>query len=274
MSSTSVSDTHLDTVVEVSGLGLHINKRWLLRGLDLRVARGETLAVIGASGGGKSLILRHIIGLEAPAEGTIAVLGNVIGHLDKAQIRRVSRRWGVLFQKGALFSTLSVFDNIAFPMRELRRDGLSIPDSMIKDLVGLRLASVGLEAEVGNYMPDALSGGTVKRVALARALALDPELLFLDEPTAGLDPASATDFYRFYKNLHKDMGMSGLIFTHDIATLETVADRIAVLVEGRILATGNLAEVRAMSHPFIKHFFNTYRGDNPTTFPKEPATRE
>lgn len=252
---TADRDAQPQPVVEVVGLGAKIDKRWILRGLDLRLEQGETLAVIGASGGGKSLMLRHLIGLNEPDEGKVDVLGVRIRQLDQSRMRQLSRRWGVLFQQGALFSSLPVFDNIAFPMRELRRDGLHMPESMITDLVSLKLAAVGLDPEVGNQMPDALSGGMIKRVALARALALDPELLFLDEPTAGLDPASATDFHRLYERLHKDMGLSGLIVTHDRSTLASVADRVAVLDEGRILTVGTLDEVRRVSHPFIERFF-------------------
>lgn len=255
MSDMSPLQTDPDVVVDVAGLGAYIDKRWILRSLDLQVARGETLAVIGASGGGKSLMLRHVIGLNEPAEGRINVLGLSIDHLDDTAMRQLSRRWGVLFQQGALFSALTVFDNIAFPMRELRRGGQSVPESMVKDVVELKLASVGLEADVGNRMPDALSGGMIKRVALARALALDPELLFLDEPTTGLDPAAATDFHRLYVHLHKNMGLSGLIVTHDRATLASVADRVAVLVDGRILTVDSLDAVRRTSHPFIERFF-------------------
>lgn len=251
------ADARPAPVVEIADLGARIDGRWILRGLDLRVERGETLAVIGASGGGKSLMLRHVIGLSEPAAGRIDVLGVRISHLDRTRMRQLSRRWGVLFQQGALFSSLPVFDNIAFPMRELRRDGLDMPDAMIADLVSIKLASVGLAPEVGHQMPDALSGGMIKRVALARALALDPELLFLDEPTAGLDPASATDFHRLYKHLHKDMGLSGLIVTHDRSTLACVADRVAILNEGRILTVGTLEEVRRFPHPFVERFFAT-----------------
>src|SRR5699024_3697241 len=176
--------------------------------------------------------------------------------LDRVHIRQLGRRWGVLFQQGALFSSLSVFDNIAFPIRELRRDGQRVSEAMVTDLVNVKLAAVGLEPDVGHLMPDALSGGMIKRVALARALALDPELLFLDEPTSGLDPASSNDFRRLYAELHKDAGLSGLIVTHDLVTLASVSDQVAVLVDGRILTQGPLEEVRRMSHPFIERFFS------------------
>lgn len=252
---TADSSAVSQAVVEVSGLGAYINKRWLLRGLDLHVDHGETLAVIGASGGGKSLMLRHVIGLNEPSEGTVDVLGIRLGHLNRSHMRQLGRRWGVLFQEGALFSALTVFDNIAFPIRELRRDGLYVPEAMVSDMVSIKLAAVGLEPDVANQMPDSLSGGMIKRAALARALALDPEVLFLDEPTAGLDPVSSNDFHQLYVNLHKDVGLSGLIVTHDRSTLASVADRVAVLVDGHIVTQGTLDEVRHVSHPFIERFF-------------------
>lgn len=255
MSDARRESCHNPAAIEVEGLGSRIEGRWILRGLDLRLMRGETLALIGRSGGGKSLLTRHIIALNKPVEGQITVLGAHMGRLDEREQRLLSRRWGVLFQQGALFSALNVFDNIGFPMRELRRDGLDVPEDLVADLVAVKLAAVGLDPDVGNRMPDELSGGMVKRAALARALALDPELLFLDEPTAGLDPAAARDFHHLYGELHKEIGLSGLIVTHNRATLEALADRVAVLLDGKIMTVGPLSQVRQMPHPFIERFF-------------------
>lgn len=243
------------SVVEVSGLGTRMGGQWLLRGVDLVLQQGETLALIGSSGGGKSLILRQILGLLEPDEGQVEVFGMPMHGLAADDRRRISRRSGVLFQQGALFSALTVYDNIAFPIRELRRDGIKIDPVMIDDLVRLKLAMVGLKPEVAGQMPSELSGGMIKRAALARALALDNELLFLDEPTSGLDPASAREFDELYLGLHEEMGLSGLIVTHDRNTLAALADRVAVLGEGRILTTGTPAEVAAYDHPFTRQFF-------------------
>lgn len=242
-------------VVEVSGLGTRLGGQWLLRGLDMVLRRGETLALIGPSGGGKSLLLRQILGLLEPDEGQVGVFGLPMHGLGDDDRRRISRRSGVLFQQGALFSALTIYDNIAFPIRELRRDGIAIAEAMVDDLVRLKLAMVGLEPGVAGQLPSELSGGMVKRAALARALALDNELLFLDEPTSGLDPASARDFDELYRGLHEEMGLSGLIVTHDRNTLAAVADRVAVLGEGRILTSGTPAEVAAYDHPFTRQFF-------------------
>lgn len=252
-------------VVEVSGLGTRLGGQWLLRGLDMVLRRGETLALIGPSGGGKSLLLRQILGLLEPDEGQVGVFGIPMHGLADDDRRRISRRSGVLFQQGALFSALTIYDNIAFPIRELRRDGLTISEAMVDDLVRLKLAMVGLKPEVASQLPSELSGGMVKRAALARALALDNELLFLDEPTSGLDPASARDFDELYRELHEEMGLSGLIVTHDRNTLAAVADRVAVLGEGRILTSGTPTEVADYDHPFTRQFFASrdYRARRP-----------
>ncbi len=201
------------------------------------------------------MLLRYIIGLHEPDEGQIQVFGTPIHHLTEDETRRVSRRWGVLFQQGALFSALTVYDNIAFPIRELRRDGEVVPKAMVDDLVRMKLDMVGLKPEVARQWPSELSGGMVKRAGMARALILDAELLFLDEPTTGLDPAAAGEFTELYLGLRQELNLSGFIITHDLDTLAALADRVAVLVDGRILTTGTLAEVADYDHPFTRQFF-------------------
>lgn len=250
-----MSTAEATDIVAVSGVGTRLGGQWLLRGVDLVLRQGETLAVIGPSGGGKSLILSHMLGLRAPDEGQVEVFGISMQGLTDEDRRRISRRSGVLFQQGALFSALTIYDNIAFPIRELRKDGIRVDEDMIDDLVRLKLSMVGLKPEVAGKLPSELSGGMIKRAALARALALDNELLFLDEPTSGLDPASAREFDELYLGLHEQIGLSGLIVTHDRDTLAALADRVAVLGEGRILTTGTLAEVADYDHPFTRQFF-------------------
>lgn len=246
----------MDTpVVEVRGLGTRFDDVWVLRKLDLRVDRGDVLALVGGSGSGKTTLLRQITGLLRPTEGEIRVLGEPLFTNDVRRDRALRRRFGVLFQQGALFSALNVFDNVAFPLRELKR----LDPGLIRDIVLLKLAMVELLPRHGDLMPAELSGGMTKRVALARALALEPELLLLDEPTAGLDPDRSESFVQLIRSLHAQLGLTAVLVTHDLDTLAGLGARIAVLAERRIVAHGSLDEIMKTDHPFIQSFFRRDR---------------
>lgn len=221
------------------------------RNLDLVVDRGQIVGLVGGSGSGKTTLLREIVGLLAPNTGSVELFGQDVGDRDPLRQRALRRRFGMLFQQGALFSALSVFDNIAFPLRELRL----LDDALIRDLVLLKLAMVELEPRHGRLMPAELSGGMIKRVALARALALEPELLVLDEPTAGLDPDRSENFVKLLKTLQQELQFTVVMVTHDLTTLLGLATRLAVLAEHRIVASGTIADVLAVEHPFIQNFF-------------------
>jgi phospholipid/cholesterol/gamma-HCH transport system ATP-binding protein len=219
--------------------------------IDLDLKHGQILGLVGGSGSGKTTLLREIVGLLVPNSGTIELFGQSVFDPDPLLRRTLRRRFGMLFQHGALFSALSVFDNIAFPLRELH----ALDEGMIRDLVLLKLAMVELEPRDGLLMPAELSGGMSKRVALARALALEPELLVLDEPTAGLDPDRSSGFVSLIRMLKQELGFSVLMVTHDLETLAGLATHVAVLAEQRIIACGTPAEVLAVQHPFIQNFF-------------------
>lgn len=249
-----------ERVVEVRNLGVRFGKNQILNGIDLDVYRGEILGLIGASGSGKTTLLRRIIGLSKPNAGTVRVLGRKVGVFDDDQAQILSSHSGVLFQNGALFSALTVFDNIAFPIRELKKRGFRVGERDVHALVMLKLEMVGLQADTAWKLPAELSGGMVKRVALARALVLDADVLFLDEPTAGLDPYSASEFDRLIKELHAEFNLSVLMVTHDLNSLAALCDRVAVLDNGAMLATGSLTDVVRMDQSFIHRFFHGQRG--------------
>lgn len=247
-------------VVSVRDLHKRLGGHWIHEGLDLDVLRGEVLAVVGASGSGKTTLLRQIIGLLKPDRGTVRVLGQDVYAADLYASHVLRSHWGVLFQQGALFSALSVFENIAFPLRELAVMGQKLAEDYIYELVMVKLELVGLKPGDAWKLPAELSGGMIKRVALARALALDAELLFLDEPTTGLDPNSAAEFDRLLSDLHAELHLTALMITHDLNSLAAVSDRVAVLAEGKVLAIGPLLEVARVDHPFIETFFHGERG--------------
>ncbi|HET6912948.1 MAG TPA: ATP-binding cassette domain-containing protein [Rhodanobacteraceae bacterium] len=248
-------------VISVNDLHKRFGRQRVHNGIDLEVRRGEFLSVIGTSGSGKSTLLHEVIGLIKPDAGSIRVLGSALHELDGEAARLLRRRWGVLFQHGALFSAFSVFDNIAFPMRELRKEGWTIDEAMVRESVALKLYMVGLKAEDAWKRPAELSGGMLKRAALARALMLEAELLFLDEPTTGLDPASSSEFDALLGSLHKELNLTVMMVTHDLYSMATLSDRIAVLDEGKLIAVGTLQEVAGFDHPFIRDFFRSRRGE-------------
>ncbi|MDQ7989147.1 MAG: ATP-binding cassette domain-containing protein [Candidatus Dactylopiibacterium sp.] len=249
-------------VIELRGISTRLGGQWVHRELDLAVARGDLLALVGGSGAGKTTLLRQMIGLARPTRGEVLLFGQTHNEGRRAERFARLRRMGVLFQHGALFSALSVFDNVAFPLREFG----GLQEDEIRPLVLAKLAQVELEARHARLMPAELSGGMVKRAALARALALEPELLLLDEPTAGLDPERSAGFVRLIRQLHAELGLTVVFVTHDLDTLAALATRVAVLAEHRILASGTLEEIQAVDHPFIQKFFRYH-----TTVDDHPA---
>lgn len=242
-----------DPVIAVEKLRTRRGGMDIHRNLDMTVASGEIVGMVGGSGSGKTTLLRVLIGLDAPAGGKVRLFGVDPFRAPRAERTRIQRRFGMLFQQGALFSALNVFDNIALPLRELR----CLDEALIRDLVMLKLHMVEIEARHAGKMPAELSGGMVKRIALARAMALDPELLVLDEPTAGLDPDLARSFVDLIKVRSRELGLTVLMVTHDVDTLATLATRVAALADGHIVADGPLDEVRRSAHPFVRNFFGS-----------------
>ncbi|MBL8466992.1 ABC transporter ATP-binding protein [Methyloversatilis discipulorum] len=240
-----------DAVIDIRGLVTRFGSNVVHEGLDLALPAGEVLALVGGSGSGKTTLLRQVIGLLQPQRGQIRVFGQPLFSGDALADRQLRRRFGVLFQQGALFSALNALENIAFPLRELRW----LDRDTIHDLVMIKLAMVELEPQHAWLMPAELSGGMIKRVALARALALEPELLLLDEPTAGLDPDRSEAFVALIRRLRDQLGLTVVLVTHDLDTLAALATQVAVLGERRILAYGPLDHVMKNDHPFIRSFF-------------------
>lgn len=223
------------------------------RNLDLTVQRGEVLSIVGGSGSGKTVLLRQILGLETPAAGEVKLLGQPVGSLS---VRGAASRIGMLFQHGALFSAFSVLENIAFPLRELK----TLPPKLVREAAMVKLQMVGLKPTDADKAPAELSGGMIKRAALARALIMDPPLLLLDEPTAGLDPDSSDGFVALLRSLHRDLELTVIMVTHDLDTLFELSTRIAVLADQKVIVAGTPREVIAFQHPFIHDFFLGERG--------------
>lgn len=244
--------------ISVRGLRNVFGSQVVHDALDLEVRRGEILGVVGGSGTGKSVLMRSIIGLQRPEAGEIEVFGvSTFGDADTQEQREIRRRWGVLFQGGALFSTLTVAENVEVPLREYFPE---LSKDLLDQLAAYKIVLAGLPADAGPKYPAQLSGGMIKRAALARALALDPALVFLDEPTAGLDPISAAAFDALIRELADTLGLTVLLITHDLDTLHTVCDRVAVLADRRVIAIGTIDELMATDHPWIQSYFLGPRG--------------
>ena len=243
-------------VIKVRDLVVGFGEQIVLNHLSLDVREGDILGVVGGSGAGKSVLLRTIIGLLPKRQGSIEVLGVDLDKASEAERRALERRWGILFQQGALFSSLTIRENIQFPMRE----NLHISQRLMDEMTLAKLEMVGLTREDANKYPSELSGGMTKRVALARALALDPEIVFLDEPTSGLDPISAGDFDELIRTLQQTLGLTVFMVTHDLESLYNACDRIAALADGQVVAEGPIETMLECDHPWVKTYFQGKRG--------------
>jgi phospholipid/cholesterol/gamma-HCH transport system ATP-binding protein len=244
-----------EPIIRVRGLEVGFGERTIMKNLDLDVYRGEILGFVGGSGTGKSVLTRAILGLLPKRAGTIEVFGEDLDALSSASRRLVEQRWGVLFQHGALFSGLTVKQNVQVPMREY----LNVSDKLRDELAMLKLEMVGLKPDAADKFPSDLSGGMIKRAALARALALDPEIVFLDEPTSGLDPIGAGEFDDLIATLQQTLGLTVFMVTHDLDSLNTVCDRIAALAEGRVIVEGPIETMLASNHPWVRAYFHGKR---------------
>jgi len=244
------------TIIEVKNLATCFGQDWVNKDLNLTVNKGEILAVVGGSGSGKTTLLREILMLQKANTGTVTVFGEELTTASPSRLLEVQRRWGVLFQSSALFSSLNVLENTAFPLHEHTQ----LDDEAIRELALLKIQLVGLGTEAALKYPSQLSGGMQKRAGLARAMVLDPELLFLDEPTSGLDPVSANAFDELISDFQDTMGLTIMMVTHDLDSLWRIADRVAFLGEGKVLSVGPVKEVAENPHPLIRDFFQGPRG--------------
>ncbi|KQN07500.1 ABC transporter ATP-binding protein [Sphingobium sp. Leaf26] len=260
-----------DIAISVRGLRNSFGDQVIHEGLDLDVRKGEILGVVGGSGTGKSVLMRTIIGLQTPDEGEIQVFNeSMIGRSDDEALA-VRKRWGVLFQGGALFSTLTVAENVEVPIREYYPN---IGPELRDEIAAYKIRMTGLPTEAGPKYPSELSGGMKKRAGLARALALDPDLLFLDEPTAGLDPIGAAAFDEMTRKLQQTLGLTVFLITHDLDTLYSICDRVAVLADRKVTAVGTIDELLATDHPWIQEYFNGPRGRAATAAVSREKDRE
>ncbi|GAA0391415.1 ABC transporter ATP-binding protein [Brevundimonas terrae] len=245
-----------EPVIEVRGMLSQFGERVIHQNLDLTVNRGEIVGVVGGSGTGKTVLLNSIIGLKEPEDGSVKLFGQDRSTMTKAEAVAVEQRTGILFQRGALFSSLNVMENVSAPLLEHTR----LSRNVIRELTEMKVAMVGLKPEALYLKPSELSGGMIKRVGLARALALDPELLFLDEPTAGLDPIGAAAFDQLILELSRDLGLTVFMITHDLDSLYTICDQVAVLADKHVIAKAPVAELEKSDHPWIKEYFLGPRG--------------
>jgi phospholipid/cholesterol/gamma-HCH transport system ATP-binding protein len=246
-----------EAIIRVRGLRNSFGEQVIHDELDLDVKRGEIIGVVGGSGTGKSVLMRSIIGLQQPDTGSIEVFGEPVLDSDPEDAVRIRRRWGVLFQGGALFSTLTVAENVQVPLREFYPE---LDQQLLDEIAAYKVVMTGLPPEAGPKYPAELSGGMKKRAGLARSLALDPELLFLDEPTAGLDPIGAAAFDELTRSLQRTLGLTVFLITHDLDSLYAICDRVAVLADKRVIAVGTIDELLALDHPWIQEYFNGPRG--------------
>ncbi len=244
-----------EPIIRVRDLVVGFGERTILKGLSLDVKAGEIMGFVGASGGGKSVLTRTILGLVPKRSGTVEVFGQDLDTVDYRQRQALERRWGVLFQQGALFSSLTVKQNIQFPMREY----LDMSPRLMDELAIAKIEMVGLQPDVAEKAPSELSGGMIKRAALARSLALDPEILFLDEPTSGLDPIGAGEFDELIATLQQTLGLTVFMVTHDLDSLHTVCDRVAALADGKVIAVGPIESMVASDHPWLSAYFRGKR---------------
>jgi phospholipid/cholesterol/gamma-HCH transport system ATP-binding protein len=248
-------DSVPDAVISVRNLVVGFGGQLVLDRLSLDVRRGEILGLVGGSGSGKSVLLRTIVGLIAKRQGSIEVLGVDLDRAGDEERRAIERRWGILFQQGALFSSLTARENVELPMREY----LDVSDRLRREVATAKLEMVGLTPADGDKVPSELSGGMTKRVALARALALDPEIVFLDEPTSGLDPIAAGEFDALIRTLQQTLGLTVFMVTHDLDSLHAISNRVAVLAGGKVVAIGPIASMVASEHPWVKTYFQGKR---------------
>lgn len=242
-------------VIRVERVWTRFGDKLVHRDISLQLLRGEILGIVGASGCGKTVLMREMIGLQTPSEGEVALLGQVLAQADARTQQQLRNRCGVLFQGGALFSALTVYDNIAFPLRELR----TLDEAMIERLVAMKLAMVGLEPASAALLPSELSGGMVKRAALARSLIMEPEVLFLDEPTSGLDPVLSEEFVNLLRELHQELGFTIVMVTHDLDTLGDLCTQVAVLADQQLVSMGTLEDAIRCEHPYAREFFHGHR---------------
>ncbi len=253
---TPETDRRTTPVIRVRGLVNRFGSQVVHDGLDLDVQRGEILGVVGGSGSGKSVLMRSIIGLQKPQAGEIEIFGQPVSGLGEGEALELRRHWGVLFQNGALFTTLTVAENIQVPLREFYH----LDDALMDEIAAYKIAMVGLPQSAGPKYPAELSGGMRKRAGLARALALDPRLLFLDEPTAGLDPIGAASFDELLRALTDSLGLTVFLITHDLDTLHSICDRVAVIADKRVLTVGTIEQLMTYDHPWVQDYFRGPRG--------------
>ncbi len=244
--------TEREVVIRLRGIRNQFGRQVVHEDLDLDVYRGEIIGVVGGSGTGKSVLLRTIAGLQKPAAGSVDVLGTDVLNADEDTRQKLENRWGVMFQDGALFSSLTVRENVEVPMRAIT----GLDPQIRSDLADLKISMVGLQYLAGDKYPSELSGGMRKRAGLARALALDPDIVFLDEPTAGLDPIGAAAFDELIRDLSHSLGLTVFLVTHDLDTLHATCDRIAVLAERKVLVTGSMADMLEVEHPWVHEYFH------------------